>query len=122
MMCKRVNFQKKIRFDVKNRAVPGCAFLFEQLMQDLPSPRGKPPAPPVRRSSDLTGGLGDPEPEVSGGQEVQESQAVTSSSEASVASSYLTRTCSLPRHKRIGQCKNDNIRYLNTVLSFAGLG
>ena len=104
----------------------------------IPSPRGKPPAPPVRRSSDMsscngrtseTGASnghisdtvscnGDPSaqevPSDMNGHIKNEvgnadsasmtsSAANVTSSSASVTSSYLTRTCSLPRHKRMGK-------------------
>ena len=70
----------------------------------IPSPRGKPPAPPVRRSSDL-GSLESPEvsevtqSEDNGGQPA----SVVTTSGSSVTNSYISRTCSLPRHKRMGK-------------------
>ena len=78
----------------------------------IPSPRGKPPAPPVRKSSDVTSCTIEQLPV--NREEKSDSSAkietddpectkLTSTSEASVTSSYLTRTCSLPRHKRMGK-------------------
>ena len=85
----------------------------------IPSPRGKPPAPPVRRSSDVTSCQIETDnsetdkvkvnsKESSKIGEVQEGSEVsivpvTSVTSTDVTSSYLTRTCSLPRHKRMGE-------------------
>ena len=81
----------------------------------IPSPRGKPPAPPVRRSSDVTScqletdiseadkpKVNNKIEEVKEGSEVTPSP-VTSVTSSDVTASYLTRTCSLPRHKRMGE-------------------
>ena len=69
----------------------------------IPSPRGKPPAPPVRRSSDL-GSLEAPEvSEVTQSEDGGQPASVVTTSGSSVTNSYISRTCSLPRHKRMGK-------------------
>ena len=73
----------------------------------IPSPRGKPPAPPVRRSSDL-GSLETPEAseslcEVTSEEGGGQPASVVTTSGTSVTNSYISRTCSLPRHKRMGK-------------------
>ena len=69
----------------------------------IPSPRGKPPAPPVRRSSDL-GSLEAPEVGDEASEEGgQQPASVVTTSGSSVTNSYISRTCSLPRHKRMGE-------------------
>lgn len=73
----------------------------------IPSPRGKPPAPPVRRSSDL-GSLEAPEASEASCEGVTSEEggqpaSVVTTSGSSVTNSYISRTCSLPRHKRMGK-------------------
>ena len=89
----------------------------------IPSPRGKPPAPPVRRSSDLgsleTSEAGASEAseslcEVTGEEGGQPASVVTTSG-SSVTNSYISRTCSLPRHKRMGKNQTHTCIFVTNV-------
>ena len=82
----------------------------------IPSPRGKPPAPPVRRSSDLASletreapEAGEEGSEVSQGEDGGQPPSVVTTSGSSVTNSYISRTCSLPRHKRMGEKRNISV-------------
>ena len=89
----------KISASKSNIAAPSTG------VSGIPSPRGKPPAPPLRRSSDVSSCQpeSDPNTVTSVNNSVSEDKTdppVSLVSEASVTSSYLSRTCSLPRQKR----------------------